>query len=284
MAEGLGQCDGVIIRTQPFREEHMALAPGLKAISRHGVGVDNIDVAAATRRGIAVLNTPGANTESVAEHALGAMLALAKRLAEGDRAVRQGGFLRRDQLQGMELAGRTLGVVGFGRVGREVARKCRAALDMHVLVYDPFVPADAVAPVGEKVDDVDELAARADVVTIHAPLQEDTRHLFDLRRLRLMKPGSLLLNMARGGIVDEEALVQVLREGPVAAAALDVFDEEPPPADHPLFQLDNVLLTPHTAAHTAEAMERMAVGAVENLLACLEGRRPPSIVNPEVLR
>lgn len=281
--EILAQADGALVRTEPFGAQDMALAPRLKVISRHGVGLDNVDIAEATRRGIAVLYTPGANTLSVAEHAIGLMLALARKILMADRLVRQGRFSQRDGLLGMELHGRTLGVVGFGRIGREVARKAKAAFDMNILVYDPWVDRFDVRDLGEKVDRLEDLLARADVVTVHVPLTPDTRHLLDLNRLQRMKPGSLLLNLSRGHVVDEAALAQVLKEGPLAAAALDVFAEEPPPMDHPLYALDNVILTPHIAAHTEEAMVRMAEEAVDNLLTFLDGGIPESLVNPGVL-
>ena len=283
--DGLACADGIVLRTAPFRKGDFELAARLKVIARHGVGVDNVDLEEATRRGVAVVNTPLANVESVAEHALGCMLALAKSICRGHDLTRRGGFTRRDELVGVELYGKTRGIVGFGRFGGVVARKCRAALGLRVLAFDPYRSAEEMEAHGvEKVGELGRLLAQADVISVHVPLTEQTRGLIGRPELGLVKRGAFLLNLSRGGVVDEGALVEALREGVVRGAAVDVFEEEPPPDDHPLFSLDNVVVTPHIAAHTEEAMRRMALEAAEAVVAFLEGRRPQHIVNPEALR
>lgn len=259
-------------------------APDLRAISRHGVGVDSVDVAYATARGIPVLYTPAANAESVAEHTLGLMLAVSKMILLGDRAQRNGDFQSRTRLIGLELYGKTLGVVGAGRVGSRVARMCRAALDMRAIAYDPYLAADDARLRGvELVDDLAALLQEADYISLHAPLTAETRGLIGPRAFNLMKPTAILVNCARGGIVDEEALATALLEGQIAGAAIDVWQQEPPPQDHPLFGLENVIVSPHMAAHTEEAMIRMATTLAQDVTRVLQGERPHFCVNPEVL-
>lgn len=276
--------EGVVVRTAPFTREIMEAAPELKVIARHGVGVDNIDVKAATERGIVVCYTPEANAVSVAEHTLIAMGALAKRVLQHDRATREGRWEVRNEYRAFDLSGKTLGLVGIGRIGSQVARKARAAFDMEVIAYDPYARPEAAEALGIALeDDLDRLLSRADVLSLHTPLTPETRGLIDQRRLSLMKPSALLINFARGGIVDEQALYEALKQGTIAGAALDVFEQEPPPADHPLYALDNVLLSPHSAALTAECVVRMATGAAEGVRDVLLGRTPRWVVNPEVL-
>lgn len=276
--------EGVVVRTAPFTREIMEAAPELKVIARHGVGVDNIDVKAATERGIVVCYTPEANAVSVAEHTLIAMGALAKRVLQHDRATREGRWEVRNEYRAFDLSGKTLGLVGIGRIGSQVARKAQAAFDMEVIAYDPYARPEAAEALGIALeDDLDRLLSRADVLSLHTPLTPETRGLIDQRRLSLMKPSALLINFARGGIVDEQALYEALKQGTIAGAALDVFEQEPPPADHPLYALDNVLLSPHSAALTAECVVRMATGAAEGVRDVLLGRTPRWVVNPEVL-
>ena len=247
------------------------------------MGVDSVDVTYATSRGIPVLYTPAANAESVAEHTLGMMLAVSKMILLGDRAQRNGDFQSRTRLIGFELYGKTLGIVGAGRVGSRVARMCRAALDMHVIAYDPFLSADDARLRGvELVPDLSILLQEADYVSLHAPLTPETQALIGPRELNLMKPTAILVNCARGGIVDEEALATALLEGQIAGAAVDVWQQEPPPQDHPLFALENVIVSPHMAAHTEEAMIRMATTLALDITRVLQGERPHFCVNPRV--
>lgn len=282
--EGLAQADAILLRTRRLDGSDIGQAPRLRVVARHGVGVDNIDVGAATRRRIAVTITPQANVQSVAEHTLGCLLALARRLPELDQLTRAGRFGERDRILGYELHGTTLGLIGFGRIGREVARKAQAAFGMSVIVFDPHVAAEGVPTDMRKVDDLTDLLRASDVVSLHAPLTPDTRNLLDASRLALMKPGAFLLSMSRGGIVDEVALADSLREGVLGGAAVDVFATEPPSQGHPLFNLPNVIVTPHCASHTGAAMRRMAQEAAGSILACLNGRhQEAAVVNPEAL-
>lgn len=257
----LDGCTGAILGVDEASAD-VLLGSGLRVLVRFGIGVDNVDLAAARAEGIRVSRTLGATTTSVAELAVGLMLAAARGIPQLDRSVRAGSWTR---LTGVELAGRTLGLVGTGRIGREVALRART-LGMGVIGHDPAAVQDDVPLVG-----FDELIARADVVSIHAPLTETTRHLFDSSVLSRMRPSSILVNTARGGIVDEAALATALVEGPLHAAALDSFEDEPLRGDSPLRDVPNVILTPHCGASTVEAVERAGVLAVEELCRGLSG-------------
>ena len=256
--------------------------PALKIIARHGIGVDNVDIPAATERGILVVNTPDAPTESTAEHAVALLLSLAKRIAAGDMSLR-GADVPRPQLMGTEVKGRVLGVIGCGRIGRRVAEICAVGLKMRVMTYDPHCAdwGDAAGLNLEVVDDLDTLLSQADFITLHPSLSPETHHLIGERELRLMKPGAYLINTSRGPVVHEEALAVALAEGHLAGAALDVFDPEPPSPEHPLFRLSNVVVTPHIASFTDLGYRAMAEGAVEQVLQALRGERPPHLLNPE---
>lgn len=277
--------EGVIVRTAPFTREIIEAADRLKVIARHGVGVDNIDVRAATERGILVINTPEANAVSVAEHTITAIGALAKRMLPMDRATRRGDWEVRNEYQAVDLDGKVLGLVGIGRIGTMVARKAAAAFNMRVIGYDPYVQPEVAASNGITLyTDLDRVFREADVVSLHTPLTPETRGLVNEARLALMKNSAFLINFSRGGVVDEEALYKALKKGLIAGAALDVFEEEPPPPNHPLFELDNVLLSPHSAALTRECVVRMATGAARGVVEVLSGKRPQFVVNPEVLQ
>jgi D-3-phosphoglycerate dehydrogenase len=259
----LQQADGVIIRsgtrlTSPLLEN----AGKLRAVVRAGVGVDNIDVPAATRRGIVVMNTPGGNTVSTAEQTLALLFALARHTPEADASLKQGRW-ERGSLTGTQLAGKTLGILGLGRIGREVARRA-LALDMKVVGYDPFLTAERAAQLGiEAASDVGGVLARCDVLTLHVPLTAETRELIGAKELGQLKRGAWVINCARGGLVNEQALAEALRSGQVGAAALDVFEVEPPPADHPLLHMPNVICTPHLGASTVEAQRSVALEAAQ---------------------
>ncbi|MFN4261069.1 MAG: phosphoglycerate dehydrogenase [Gemmataceae bacterium] len=263
LQEALQAADGVIVRSGTRITAELLENPGkLRAVVRAGVGVDNIDVAAATRRGIVVMNTPGGNTVSTAEHTISLMMSLARHIPAADASL-HGGKWERGKFVGCQLAGKTLGVIGLGRIGREVARRA-AGLDMKVVGFDPFLAPDRAAQLGiESVAGIDELLPLCDFLTVHTPLSEQTRHLIGARELSLMPKGARVLNCARGGIIDEEALAEALRSGHIAGAALDVFVEEPPPADHPLLQLPNVVVTPHLGASTVEAQVSVAREAAQ---------------------
>lgn len=265
----------VLLRTASLGVEEIDRARSLRVIARHGVGVDNVAVDAAARRGIPVLITPQANLRSVAEHVFALMLAVSRNLIRADRTVRDGRFASRDRLLGRELFGETLGVIGLGRIGAEVARIAAQGFGMRVLGYDPWLPPDRIRERGaEPIEMLPELFGACDLVTVHVPLSRDTRGLLGRRELALMRPGSILVQTSRGGVVDESALVDALRSGHLAGAGIDVYEREPPPADHPFFSMEEVTLTPHTAALTGQAMRRMAVDAAQGILDVLGGADP----------
>ncbi|MGI6034355.1 MAG: hydroxyacid dehydrogenase [Limnochordia bacterium] len=274
----LGAIDGIVVRTARIGAEVMDLLPGLKVIGKHGVGYDNIDVDAATQRGVAVVFTPGANSISVAEHALTLMMNLANKVSLAHLEIREGRLGEQKRYMGNELNGKTLGLIGLGRIGRHLAKCCRLAFDMRVVAYDPYVKeSDEV-----ELCSLEEVLSKADFLSIHVPLTPETKDIVAARELAMMKPTAFLINTSRGGVVNEEDLYQALKDGQLAGAGLDVFVKEPPQAANPLVQLDNVIATPHTGAVTEEAMERMAAMAAEEVLAVLAGRVPRNLVNPQV--
>ena len=265
--------------------QEMDLAPRLKVIGRHGVGLDNVDVKAATERGLPVVYTPYGPTESTAEHALLLILAAARRLPLLDRATRAGNFRIRNhpQTMGVELKGKALGVVGFGRIGRRLAEMCRAALGMTVYVHDPYIDPRAVEDWGATpVRDLVDLAGKVDVLSLHIPATPATHHLIDGQVLQAMKPRAILVNAARGTVVDHSALVDALQSGRLYAAGVDVYDPEPPSAEDPLFGLDSVVLTPHVASRTEEGRKLMGITVVKDILRVLGGERPEYLANPKV--
>ncbi len=266
LKEAVRAADGLIVRSGTRVTADLLEEPGkLRAIVRAGVGVDNIDVAAATRKGILVMNTPGGNTMSTAEHTIALLMALARNLPVADASLHSGRW-ERGKFVGTQLAGKTLGVVGLGRIGREVARRA-AGLDMKVVGYDPFLAPAGAAQLGlEAVAGLDELLPRCDFLTVHTPLTDETRDLIDAARLAQLPKGARVLNCARGGIVNEAALAEALRSGHLAGAALDVFVEEPPPADHALLKLPNVVVTLHLGASTVEAQLTVAKEAAQLLI------------------
>lgn len=276
---------GLIVRTAPIDAAAIAAAPRLRVIAKHGVGYDNIDVAAASARGIPVTVTATANATSVAEFAFAQMLALAKRSGAMDAAVRSGDWAARHRVVAAELARKTLLVVGFGRIGSRLARRA-LAFEMDVLVHDPYLPAERIRAAGcTPAGSLATALPLADVVSLHCPLTAETRGMIGRAELARLRPGALLVNTARGGLVDEAALAEALREGRLAGAALDVFAREPPAADDPLRTAPRLLLSPHVAGVTAESTRRMALEAADNVLAGLAGRLDPSVVvDPEVLR
>jgi D-3-phosphoglycerate dehydrogenase / 2-oxoglutarate reductase len=270
LKEALQNADGMVVRSGTRVTAELLEHPGkLRAIVRAGVGVDNIDVAAATRRGILVMNTPGGNTVSTAEHTIAMMMALARHIPFAAASM-QAGKWERGKFVGVQLAGKTLGVVGLGRVGREVARRA-AGLDMKVVGFDPFLAPDRAAQLGiESVADLDQLLPRCDVLTVHTPGGAENMNLIDARRLALMKRGARVINCARGGIINEEALADALKSGHIAGAAIDVFVQEPPPATHVLTKLPNVVVTPHLGASTLEAQDAVAQEAAQLLIGFLQ--------------
>jgi len=283
LAREIRDCSGLLVRTAPIPASVIEAAPDLKVIARHGVGYENIDMAAATRRRIPVAITADANALSVAEHVLVLMGALAKRILEYDGATRKGDWEIRNSYRAIDLNGKVLGILGMGRIGSLVCRKAKAAFDMEVLAYDPVVPHAAMERAGARVvGSIPELLRASDVVTVHTPLTPETKGLIGEAQFKLMRPTAFLINAARGPVVDEKALFTALTEGRIAGAGLDVFDQEAPDPKNPLFTLPNVVLTPHSAGLTVECVIRMATGAARAIVDVLEGRRPPHVVNPEV--
>ncbi|APT59923.1 3-phosphoglycerate dehydrogenase [Roseomonas gilardii] len=255
--------------------------PRLLCVSTNGAGYDTVDVPACTDAGVLVVNQAGANAQAVAEHTLGLMLGLTKRVVETDRMLRTERGFSREDLMGRELAGRTLGLVGIGHVGRRVAA-IAAAFGMTVLATDPGLPPEEIGCRGAEPVLFGELLARADIVSLHCPRGPETLGLMDDAAFARMRPGALFVSTARGGIHDEAALERALRSGHLGGAGLDVWEVEPPPMDHPLLGLRNVIATFHTAGVTGEARRNMALSAATQVIAALHGERPPHVVNPEV--
>ncbi len=258
LAEIIAPYDALVIRSAAkVTREVVEHADSLKVIGRAGVGIDNVDLEAATRRGIVVMNSPTGNSVTTAEHAISMMMALARHIPAANAALK-GGKWDRGKFTGAEICNKTLGVIGLGNIGRIVADRA-LGLKMKVIGFDPLVTAEAASRAGVELVGLDELFERSDFITVHAPLTDDTRGLIGRAAFERMKKGVRIINCARGGIVDEEALVEALNSGKAAGAALDVFEQEPPPADHPLLKLDSVIVTPHLGAATDEAQVQVAV-------------------------
>jgi D-3-phosphoglycerate dehydrogenase len=259
------------------------VGPNLKLICRPGIGVDTVDIPAASERGILVINTPDAPSESTAEHAVALLMAVAKRVMVGDMYLRGNQEIERSQMLGTELLGRTLGVLGYGRIGRRVAEICALGIKMKVLVYDPFVDLNTPTPEGVTlIGDRDEIFKQGDFVTVHTPLMPETRRSVGEREFRLMKPGSYLINASRGPVIDEAALIKALQEGHLAGAGLDVFDPEPPEPDNPLLKMTNVVVTPHIASGTETGIGLMMHGVADQIIQVLKGEKPPHLLDPGV--
>lgn len=278
VAEIVGDAVGVIASTDPFDASVFAACPDLRVIARTGVGVDAIDIDAATRAGVVVATTPGANEEAVADHALAMILALQRRLAENDAAIRAGRWERAGSLTPSDLYGATVGLIGSGAIGRAVIRRL-LAFGTTVLVYDPFL---VEPPEGTVLVDFPELLERSDVVSVHAPLTQTTRGLLGSEQFAAMKPGAVVINVSRGGIVDELALADALRSGHLAGAGVDTFEHEPL-GDSPLRDLPTVILSPHIAGLSHRSIVAMTEQATQAVLDVLNGRLPTHPVNPEAL-
>ena len=277
--------EGVILRaTTRFDAEVIASASKLKVIVRTGVGVDNVDTRAASERGILVCNFPGMNDLTVAEHTIVLIMAMAKKVIHMHHAVKAGDWAERFSPALTEVEGKTLGIIGMGRIGRLVAKKCGDGLGMNILAYDPFV-VDRGIPGIRFTDQLEELFRISDFVTVHVPNLPETKGLVSKELLGMMKQTAFLLNTSRGEVIDEPALIQALKSEQIKGAALDVFWEEPLPKNHPLMFLDNVILSPHCAGSTWESNVRIAVGAAQAVIDVLEGRRPPEkyVYNKEEL-
>lgn len=289
----IGDCDALVVRNTKITRQIIEAAPRLAVIGRHGVGYDTIDTGAATDLRIPVVYTPAANTESVAEIAVGVIICLGRKIIKAHTDMQSEELLsdsatlsvmaQRRGLVNFDLWGKTLGVIGVGRIGSAVSRKTIAAFNMQVLGYDPYVDAQTLAGYGvRKVDRLEEMLPVCDFVTVHCPGGTETRHMINDHTLALMKPGAYLINTARGTIVDEEALVKALQRGQIAGAAIDVYDPEPPRAGNPLLHMENVIVTPHFCAMTAESLYNMGTMVAQGVLDVLEGRQPQYMVNPEI--
>ncbi|HUN45194.1 MAG TPA: hydroxyacid dehydrogenase [Stellaceae bacterium] len=271
--------EGLVVRIRPIPAKDVARSKKLKVIGKHGVGFDNIPLDAARAKGITVVNTPGANADGVAELVLGLAIAAARHVVAGDRALRAGTLGKAPLPVGRELAGRPVGIAGFGAVGRKVARLFARAFDAPVSAYDPMLPPEAIRAGGaEPVASLEPLLEKSAVLSLNLPLTPQTRNLIGANALARMAPDSILVNTARGGIVDEMALAEALAKGRPGAAAGDVFAVEPPPPDHPLLRLSNFIATPHLGSATQESLDRVGLSVVEQMIDVLEGRRPPHVV------
>ncbi len=277
-------CDGLLsLLTDKIDGALLDACPRVKVVSNYAVGFDNVDVEAATARGVVVTNTPGVLTETTADFAFTLLMAAARRVVEADRYTREGKWQSWMPMLflGQDIHHATLGLVGLGRIGAAMAKRA-SGFDMNVLYHDVVRREDLERSMGIEYTTLEDLLRRADFVSVHTPLTAQTRHLIGAEELKLMKKTAVLINSARGPIVDQDALVDALRSGTIAAAGLDVFEVEPIPAGHPLLSLPNVVVVPHIASASVETRTKMALMAVENLLAVLSGRRPPNFVNPEV--
>jgi D-3-phosphoglycerate dehydrogenase / 2-oxoglutarate reductase len=261
----------------------LARCPNLVVLSTNGAGFDTVNLADATAAGIAVVNQAGGNKEGVAEHVMAMMLSLSKRIMLTDHQMRRGGTYNRRDFMGDDLLGRTIGIIGLGNVGSRVAELCRGLFQMRVLAYDPYLTAEQIAARGgEKVAVLDDLLRQADYVSINCPHTAETRGMVGAREYALMQPHAYFITTARGGIHDEAALAVALTEGRIAGAGLDVWEDEPPPSEHPLLHFDNVLVSPHTAGITRQSRYNIAKIAAEQMIDILDGKRPPRLLNPEV--
>jgi len=264
LIEALKDCEGLIVRSETkVTADILDGAGSLRVIGRAGVGVDNIDVPAATMRGVVVMNAPDGNTITTAEHTIAMLVSLARSIPQANSSLKSGKWERKKFI-GVELQGKTLGIVGLGRIGRVVAARARA-MGMNIVAYDPFIAEEQARDLEIELAPLDQVYARADFLTVHTPLTAETRGIIDREVLGKMKPGARIINCARGGLVDEEALSEAIKNGSIAGAAIDVFTKEPPPADHPLLGLDQVIVTPHLGASTTEAQEGVAFTVAEQM-------------------
>lgn len=277
LVAGLANVDALIVGLEPVTAKVMTAAKKLKAVAKHGAGVDNIDIPAATEAGLMVISAPGANSEAVAELTLGLFLSLARSIPLANRQIQDGGWPR---IVGLELADKTLGIVGFGQIGRKVAARA-SGFNMKVLAHDDYVDPSSVKETGAEMTSLQRVLEEADYLGLHVPLTPETRGLIGEKELKTMKETAVLVNVARGGIVDEAALLKALKDKSIRGAALDVFEKEPA-GPNPLLEMENFIATPHMAGYTREALVETGMICCRGLVAALEGRKPENIVNPDV--
>jgi D-3-phosphoglycerate dehydrogenase len=289
----IGDCDALIARNTKITRQMMEAAPKLRAIGRHGVGYDTVDISSANDLSIPVVYTPAANTESVAELAVGLLICSGRKIVEANRAMQSEQLIsdtvtmpimaKRSGLVTADIWGKTLGIIGVGRIGSSVARKMIAAFNMPVLGYDPYVDAKTLADYGvKKVDKLEDMLPECDFVSLNCPGGAETKHMINARTLALMKPSAYVINTARGTIVDEAALLQAVQKKQIAGAAVDVYDPEPPVRGNPLIHMDTIIVTPHMGAQTAESLYNMGTMVVQGVIDVLEGRKPQYVVNPAI--
>lgn len=273
----INEYDGIVVRSRTkVTREVIEKADNLKIIARAGVGVDNIDLDAATEKGIMVVNSPESTSITVAEHTMGLLLNVARKIAIADKSVKEGKWDKK-KFMGVELRKKTLGVIGMGRIGSQVVNRCKA-FEMNAMAYDPYLPEEVAKQMGVELSDLESVLKNADFITIHVPLTPETKHLISTKEFEIMKDTAFIANCARGGIIDEEALYVALSENKIGGAALDVYEEEPP-VDSKLIQLDNIVLTPHIAASTKEAQRDAAIIVADEIIDLFKGRTPQNVLN-----
>ena len=278
----LKDCDGIIVRTAVMDAEVLAANPQLKVIGKHGVGVDNVDLDYCRAHGIPVVNTPRANSQSVAEHAITLILASAKQIAYKAACYAKEDYAVKDRMEGNEISGKVLGLIGFGNIGSRVAKIAHHGFDMRVIAYDPFLPEGVREDGVEVTHNAEEVYRQADFISVHTPATPQTIHSISTEQFRMMKKTAYFVNTSRGLVVDEPALIKALQDGEIAGAGLDVSDPEPAKGDNPMHKMNNVIMTPHSAAGTKDALNRMSADAAKGILEVMNGQKPTwAVVWPE---
>ena len=274
----INEYDGIVVRSRTkVTREVIENASNLKIIARAGVGVDNIDLNAATEKGIMVVNSPESTSITVAEHTMGLLLNVARKISIADKSVKSGKWEKK-RFMGVELRKKTLGIIGMGRIGSQVVNRCKA-FEMDAMAYDPYLPKEVAKQMGVELTDLESVLKNADFITIHVPLTPETKHLISTDEFEIMKDSAFIANCARGGIIDEEALYVALSENKIGGAALDVYEEEPPAKDSKLLELDNIVLTPHIAASTKEAQRDAAIIVADEIIDLFKGGTPQNVLN-----
>ena len=288
LIEATQEADLLIVDFARVTKSIIENARKLKGIIRHGIGVENIDLETATKRGVVVANIPDYSTKTVADHTWALILALTRRIVLADKYVRNRLYVNRwenppEYLKGLELEGKVLGIIGFGRIGREVAKRAKG-FGLRVLAYSRHIVEEVAREVGAEPASLETILRESDIITLHVPLTKETYHLINEERIKLMRKRPYIINTSRGAVIDEKALYRALKEGLIAGAALDVFEIEPPPEDNPLFELDNVILTPHIAWYSEEALRRLVTTTVEEAARILSGELPKNLINRDVIQ
>ncbi|MBR2557570.1 MAG: phosphoglycerate dehydrogenase [Methanobrevibacter sp.] len=278
LANTIHEYHGIVVRSRTkLTADIIEKADNMKIIARAGVGVDNIDLDAATEKGIMVVNSPESTSITVAEHTMGLLLTMARKLSIADKSVKEGKWEKK-KFMGVELRNKTLGVIGMGRIGSQVVNRCKA-FEMDAMAYDPYLPEEVAKQMGVELTDLDTVLKNADFITIHVPLTPETKHLISTEQFEIMKDTAFITNCARGGIIDEEALYDALANDKIGGAALDVYEQEPPAEDSKLFELDNIILTPHIAASTKEAQRDAAIIVADEIIDLFKGGTPQNVLN-----